>query len=208
MIILFGLLMAGAAQADSFDCTQIRAKKFVRCGKAVIQADIPIVEKISLSEIFPNSKILSGDIDQDGINDFIVYATEQDNNGMTDKVVVLKGKSVGGYDNFAKSSSIQYGTANIEFKNQSLYIQFDHNSANESQTEIYQFKYRNGGIFLIGEERISYVPVDETHGSTFRTSTNFLTGEVIKSEITDGKKTKELKERVKRELLSLENFSR
>lgn len=207
-ITLSWLVLLTTAHATSFDCTQLKAKKFVLCGKAIVQADIHLDIKKSLTTIYPESKIISGDLDHDGINDFVVYATEQTSVGMTDRVVVLKGKSGGGYEDFAKSSVIQYGTANIEIKNQSLYIQVDHNSINESHTKIYQFKYRAGGIFLIGEEERSYVPVDENHGSESITSTNHLTGKVIETEKTNGNVTRETKEKGVRKLLRLEEFTR
>jgi hypothetical protein len=209
-LVLGLMVLLISAQAKGNDCTQSlgKAKKFVRCGKAVVQADIPPNERNFLIEKYQESRILSGDLNLDGINDFVVYSTEHTGNGVADRVVMLKGKSGGGSEPLAKSSVIQYGTANIEIRNNSLYLQIDHNSTSESHAEIYQFKYRDGDVFLIGKEEISYAPVDENRGSESRTSTNFLTGEEIRIERTDGKITRESKAKVDRKLLRLEEFSR
>lgn len=209
-LVLGLMVLLGSAQAEGINCTQPlgKTKKFVRCGNAIVQADIPPNERNSLIEKYQESKILSGDLNRDGVNDFVVYATEHTSDGVVDRVAILKGKSDGGSEDPEKSSVIQHGTANIEIKNNALYLQVDHNSINESYKETFQFKNRDGGIFLIGKEEISYVPVDENHGSEFRTSTNYLTGEEIRTEKTDGEVTREIKVKVGRKLLRLEEFSR
>ncbi len=201
-VILGWLVSVTMALPEGFDCYQ---KKFVNCG-----VEIPLDVKKSLTKIYPNSEILSEDLDRDGINDFVVFTSEKTIDGIVDKVVVLKGKPDGAYDELAKSKGIEHGTATMGIKKQSIYITVIHNSINESNTEIYQFKYRSGGIILIGKEEISYLPVDENHGNEAKTSTNYLTGEVIAIEMADGK-TKETKSRLgknERKLLRLEDFSR
>lgn len=209
-ILLGWVISLAATQAEAVDCTQPlgKAKKFVRCGKAMIQADIPADARTLLANEYLESKILSGDLDQDGVNDFVVYATERTGEGLAGKVVILKGKSGGGYDVLAKSSFIQYGTADIEISKNSLFLRVDHNSVNESQTETYQFKYRDGGFFLIGKEEISYNPADESHGAEYRTSTNYLAGVEVETEKVDGKITAQTKKKIEVKLLKLENFSR
>ena len=209
--IVFGwLAILLTAKADDLNCTQPFGidKKFVRCGKATVQADIPIDAKESLSLLYPESKILSGDLDQDGTKDFVVYATEHADDGLVYQLIILKSKPGGGYEELGKSSAIQYGTTNIEIKNNSLYLQVDSNSANESHNEIYQFRIRDGHVFLIGKEDITYVPADKKHGNESRTTTNYLSGEVIKTLKVNGKATSTSKEKTERKLIMLEDFSR
>ena len=198
------------AQADDLNCTQPLGvdKKFVRCGKATVQADIPLDARESLSILYPESKILSGDLDQDGTKDFVVYATEHTDDELAYRVIILKGKPGGGYEELAQSSAIQYGTAKIEIKNNSIYLQLDRNSINEAHNEIYQFKIRDGGVFLIGKEEISYIPVDKKHGSESRITINYLSGEAIKTLKVNGKVTSSTKEKAERKLIRLEDFSR
>jgi hypothetical protein len=206
MIVFGWLAILLTAQADDLNCTQPFGidKKFVRCGKATVQADIPLEVKESLSILYPESKILSGDLDQDGTKDFVVYATEHTDDGLADSVIILKGKPGGGYEEKAKSSVIQHGTSSIEIKNNSVYLQVDH----ESHTDIYQFKVRDGGAYLIGKEEVSYDhPVDKKHGSESRTIANYLSGEVIKIQKANGKTTSTTKEKVERKLIRLEDFS-
>lgn len=198
--ILWWPVLLGAAQSESFECYH---KKFVNCG-----VEIPAQLKESIAKEYPKSQILSEDLDQDGINDFVIFTSEKTQDKKDGKVVILKGKADGTYELFAKSSDIEIGTASVGLKNKSIYITVIHNSINESLTEIYQFKYRNGGIFLIGEEEHSYFPVDENHFNAVRISTNFLSGEVIETEISDGKTTKTEQRKIERKPLRLEEFSR
>lgn len=206
-IILVWAALLTTLQAENFDCSQPlgKMKKFVSCGKTILQADTPLDEGKSLIKNFPESKILSGDLDNDGINDFIVFATEHTRDGMADRIIILKGKPGGGYEDLAKSSTIEYGKADIEMTNHSLYLQVDSNSLEESLTEIYQFKYRNRGFYLIGKEEREDVP-DE--GKITNISTNYLTGEEIEIDWVNGKKTSETRNKVKRKLVRLEEFSR
>jgi hypothetical protein len=209
--IVFGwLAILLTAQADDLNCTQPFGidKKFVRCGKATVQADIPLDARETLSILYPESKILSGDLDQDGTKDFVVYATEHADDGLVYQLIILKSKPGGGYEELGKSSSIQFGTPNIEIKNNSLYLQVNHTSVNESHDEIYQFKIRDGHVFLIGKEDITYVPTEKKHGNESRTTTNHLSGELIKSMKVNGKTTSTTKEKTERKLLRLEDFSR
>ncbi len=123
-------------------------------------------------------------------------------------MIVLKGQTQGGYKDWAKSSAIENGTGNIEIRNGSLYLQIDHNSIEESNKETYQFKYRSDGFFLIGKEERSYTPVDENHGTESGISSNYLTGEEIRTEKTDGKITARTATKVAPKLMRLEDFTR
>lgn len=208
VIIIISLFsLQSTAHSDNLDCSQPigKSKKFIRCGKASFQSDIPLTEMKSISKIYPQSKVLSGDLDHDGIDDFVVSTTEDNKGALVDKVYILKGNPGGGYTKFSTSSFIEYGKSDIELRNQSFYIVVSNNTLKESNTETYQFKFRNGAFLLIGQE-VREDDLDEGTSSTI--STNFLTGVEIKSDWINGKKTGEAKTSVERKLLKLEDFGR
>jgi hypothetical protein len=165
---------------------------------------INVMERIKA--MYPNSgRIVQGDLNNDGIDDFVLLNKD----GLNDVVVVLKGKSDGSYESFARSSEIEYGTADIEIKRKSIFITVFHNSLALTLSEVYQFKYDSqlAGFFLIGQEENSYAPEDEIKRTI---STNYLTGMVIERE-TANRKTSEVRHKLapnERRLLKLEAFVR
>jgi len=206
-IVFSCLFMLTRAQAESINCTQPinKEQRTVSCGTARVQADIPLDEKKSLAATYPDSTILSGDLDHDGINDFVVGIPTKTDYGMGEKVIVLKGKHGKGYENFAMSSDIE-GFSDIEIKNQSFYILVDHNSLVNTHRVTYQFKYRSDGIYLIGEEEYSALPGNDAWELLFRISTNYLTGDIIKYERTDNQKIIKTKSRLEKDKLRLLRF--
>ncbi|HEY7985289.1 MAG TPA: hypothetical protein VIE17_00035 [Methylophilaceae bacterium] len=180
-IILSGLFWQILAQAEGLDCEQLRyTTKLVECGTTVIQADIPLDEQKSLIARYPSAKILSGDLTNDGINDFALSIAEHKDDGPVNRVIVLKGKHGGGYEEFAESSEIEFGTEDIEIKNHSLYI----NIVRHDLQETYQFNYRKGHFVLIGLDEVAYTP-GVTSYNYVETSTNFLTGDVIENTVEE-----------------------
>lgn len=182
--IIAGVLLVSVANADNFECRPLGKKKiFMRCGKSIIQSDVPLTIMKLLSASYPVSKILSDDLDNDGINDFVVYATEGVNDQLNDRVIVLKGKSDGSFELIAKSKMIEYGKADIEIKNHSLFITRLNNTLNDSDSETYQFKSRANGFILVGAELFVSHPENRDN---FRTSINYLTGAKIISKTENG----------------------
>lgn len=202
-IVLGWFSLLAAAQAASFDCTQF--KRFVRCGNTTAQPDIPVDVIRSIARTYPDSHILSEDLDGDGIRDFVVLSSEKTVDGLSDRILILKGKQGGGYVDFAKSSNIEYGKASIEIKKRSLYVFVSNNTLKEYNRETYQFKYRHGGFFLIGKEEKEDVPEE---GNSSNISTNYLTGEEIEVSLANGKKTVETRHVPEPQLIRLEDFSR
>lgn len=177
------------------------------------QTELPLSVKAPISAVFPNSTIVNGDLNNDGISDLAILVSEEMSNGITDRLVIYRGKTDGSYGFFAKSLGIQHGTADLKIKRKTLYITTFHNSLKESYNEIYQFKYlaksngaKSNGFFLIGKEETSYTPDD---GNKYVVSVNYLTGKRIEREKINGQ-TKEIKSqlnKVERNLLRLEEFS-
>jgi hypothetical protein len=169
---------------------------------------IHVMERIKA--MYPNSgRIVQADLNNDGLDDIVLLDTKKDKDRLRDVVVVLKGLSEDFYALFATSSDIEYGTADIEIKRQSIFIRVFHNSLTLTFNEVYQFKYDNqsAGFFLIGQEENSYASEDEIKRTI---STNYLTGMVIERELSNGK-TREIKHKIpanERHLLKLEAFSR
>lgn len=213
LILLGWLALIATSRADETICIPLKnGAKFVRCGEAVIQADIPESDIKSLASGYPISKILSGVLDQDTVNDYVVSATEHTNSGLVDRVIILKGKPGGGYEELAKSSHIEYGKTDVEIRNHSLFIIAFNNSMNDSDSETYQFKYITNDFVLIGAERNVAHLVD---GSRYKTSYNFLTGEKIEYSNINGKLS-EVKSKIQArergiqysKKITLEEFSR
>lgn len=171
------------------------------------QIELPLSVKNPISTVFPNSKIVKGDLNNDGINDLAIQISEETGNGLTDRVVIYRGEHDRSYGLFAKSQNIQYGTTDLGIKKKSLYITAFHNSLRESYNEVYQFKYlaKANGFFLIGKEENSLTLDD---GNEHIVSVNYLTGKKIEKKKINGQ-IKEIKSqltRKERKLLRLEEF--
>lgn len=172
---------------------------------ATAQIEIPL-DVTSLKNMYPSFKLLSGDLDNDGVDDFATIYSEETSGG-SHYIVVLKGKPGGTYEFVSRSLNVEYEKMDVEIKNKSLYVTRFSNMITESHSETYQFKFRNNGYFLIGKEEYSYTPED---GKKYRDSVNYLTGEEIETEVVNGK-SEVIKSHLKdgeRELLRLEDFSR
>ncbi|NOU00387.1 MAG: hypothetical protein HOO95_02265 [Gallionella sp.] len=179
---------------------------FAFSGSVTAQIEIPL-DVISLKSMYPNFKELSGDLDNDGVDDFAAIFSEKTSDGRIYYIVVLKGKPSGTYEFVTKSLNVEYEKMAVEIKNKSLYVIRFSNTLAQDLSETYQFKYRDNGYFLIGYEENSYTQDD---AKKFRDSINYLTGAEIETEIVGGK-TEVIKSRLKeedRKLLSLEDFSR
>lgn len=167
----------------------------------------PLNVKNPISAVFPASKAVKGDLNNDGINDLAIQVTEETGNRLSDWVVIYRGKHDGSYDFFAKSQGIQYGTTDLKIRRKSLYITVFHNSLKESYNEVYQFKYlaKFNGFFLIGKEESSHTIED---GGERLVSINYLTGKKIEVEKTNSQ-SNEIKSQLnvkERKLIKLEEF--
>jgi hypothetical protein len=213
-VVLGWLTLSPMVQADGLECTQPlgKAKMFMLCGKSktLVQAGIPLEDITSILKTYPDSRsILGGDLDHDGINDFVVDATEQTSAGLVDRVIILKGKSGGGYVNFAKSSTIEHG-AIATIKHDSLMISLNKVSNHKINVEIYQFKNRDGVFYLTTKTdgSFNYVEGNSEKLTGLEIDSNYLTGEVIETSRTDGRITGTTKKRIERKLTRLEDFTR
>ena len=193
-IILAWLALLPTTQAENLDSTPLplSVKRFTR-GDSIVEIEIPSDVKNSIVKVYPNSNksnikdaVLSGDLGEGG-NDDLVIATDPVNTslGTETRLVIFRGKPNGSYEYLAQSSNIEYGKVTTEIKNKSLYIFVFNNTLKEYNEEIYEFKYRNGGFFLIGKEVNEDVPEE---GNRSNISTNYLTGIEIETDWKNNKK--------------------
>ncbi len=183
--IIAGSLVLATAHADDLSCTSYgKMKAFMKCGEALIQADIPLDEMKSLARTYPESKIIYGYLDNNETKDIAVQFTEEIDNERIDNVAIYKGKPDGSFELVAKSRRIESGKTEIQIKNHSLFITAFNNSLTASDSETYQFKYKSGDLILVGAE-LMVAHLDE--GNKYRTSVNYLTGEIVKITSENGK---------------------
>jgi hypothetical protein len=178
------------------------------CGKEVPNTDIQSSALKLLLGKYPNSKILITDLDNDAINDVVIYNTEKENEETIDRLIVVKGKADGSYVELEKSSTIEYGTGDIDVKNNSIFLIVNHNSIEETSTETYQFKLREEKVILIGKEELSYVPNNQNNSLERRISTNYLTGDVIQVDRINNKVQARQISKIGISLIELKDFTR
>lgn len=176
-------------------------------GNSWAQLNLPTSVKPPLATTFTNTKIASGDLNNDGLEDFAVLLNEKSESGNSNRIAIYKGKADGTYELAAQSLNLEYGAIDFEIKRRSLFITAFHNSLKESYSETYQFKYRNNAFFLIGKEESSYTPDD---GNKLVVSENYLTGKRIKRQTISNKTSETIVQLSNKEIIPirLDEFSR
>jgi hypothetical protein len=157
---------------------------FALSGNSDAQVEIPLTIKKPFIEQFSNFHVVEGDLNNDGIGDFVVQVTEEGNGLPTDKLAVYFGKTDGSYTLVTKSQSYQYGVSGVEIKKGSIFVQVFHNMIPQSYDITYQFKYLKNNILLIGTEEHSHITAN---GNEFRSSVNYLTGKKIETNYVNRK---------------------
>jgi hypothetical protein len=176
-------------------------------GNGYAQSQLPRNVRPPLTKEFPDSKIIKGDLNGDGLVDFAILTSGKTTDGATNRVAIYVNKPDGSYAFAAQSGNLDYGTIDIALKRKSLYILAIHNSLKESFNEVYQFTFHNDAFLLVGKQENAYSPDD---GSEYTLSENYLTGKRIEKRKINNK-TKETSSLLStRELKSirLDQFSR
>ena len=178
---------------------------FALSGNSDAQVEIPLTIKKTLMEQFSKFNVVEGDLNNDGVGDFVVKVTEEGNGLPTDKLAVYFGKTDGSYTLVTKSQSYQYGVSDLEIKKGSIFVRVFHNMIPQSYNLTYQFKYLKSSFLLIGTEEYSYI---SENGNEFRSSVNYLTSKKIETNYVNGKTkvTESFLKGEEKKLIKLEEF--
>jgi len=189
------------------------------------EQQIPIGIQEILNNISPESKIESlctGDLNNDGLIDYgfvISYPVklklpgEQGESFLTfHQILVIKNLPQNRYQLIAKSLDIgayPHGAPDLAVKKQSLFVSEFTNDSTSGETVTSQFKLRENGMMLIGEETHYWSPMfaDQPGPKHDRkTSINLITGEkIVIDKINNKQAISKTKEPIK-ELIKLEEF--
>lgn len=173
----------------------------------IVLACAPEIFKVDVENKYPKNKILRGDLNNDGIPDIVISYSEQQIKDRFDRIAVYEGQTAGSFCLVAKSGKLEYGKTDFELKKGSIFVTAFSNTNNESVSETYQFKYRNGHYVLIGSEQSE---INNSNGTTYRDSKNHLTGKRIEK-TTKERKTVEKASTLaddESKVLSLDRFER
>lgn len=176
---------------------------------------IPSIVKPPVNTVFKNTcnDPVFGDLTADGVDDFAVclwasdWGTPGEDNGQA--ILVYKGNPDGTYEIVARGPFFYVpGTMSLAIKKGSLYIEDDFNPPAFRVESVYQFKYRNDGFYLIGEEVMEYVAGEEGYDLAVRTSTNYLSGKKIEKQFgrKKGKEKVSILSEQDKKLVNLKEF--
>lgn len=130
-----------------------------------------------------------GDIDRDGVQDIAAIVLYVEKETDMECIVVLKGKTGGGYSLMAESAPFEphmRRSESIRVKSNSLYVAVGGGTYTEYDGTTYQFKSYSGRMLLVGLE----FERGEIGGeASDHISANFLTNKVIERRVKEQKKT-------------------
>lgn len=143
-------------------------------------------ERIAPSSGFAEYETAFGDVNGDGVTDFVTFIGNPDYNDNADEnltIAVFLGANDNSFNLYGVSSRLYNHVRvshSLEIKRQSLFLhRYGMGSASSYWIEEFQFKLRNGKLMLIGFETSNDIQEEARERET-GISVNLITGRVIK----------------------------